>query len=179
MTPKVRSRWLSNSWFLTTSAIASRLRLDDDPDPVAVGLVAEVADPSIEPSLTSSAMRSTSRDLFCWKGSSGSRSDPPPRRPRTRRGRERDRGRSLYALWTAFRPTMFAPVGKSGPLTCSIRSSTVQSGSLISATVASITSPRLCGGMFVDIPTAIPEEPLTSRLGNAAGNTSGSSSRSS
>jgi hypothetical protein len=32
----------------------------------------------------------------------------------------------------------------------------------------------LCGGMFVAIPTAIPEVPLTSRLGNRAGRTSGS-----
>ena len=37
------------------------------------------------------------------------------------------------------------------------------------------TSPRLWGGMFVAIPTAIPEAPLTSRLGNCAGRTTGSS----
>ena len=39
---------------------------------------------------------------------------------------------------------------------------------------APITSPRLCGGMFVAIPTAIPDEPLTSRFGNRDGSTSGS-----
>ncbi len=39
------------------------------------------------------------------------------------------------------------------------------------------TSPRLCGGMFVAIPTAIPAEPLTSRFGNRAGSTVGSLAR--
>jgi hypothetical protein len=32
----------------------------------------------------------------------------------------------------------------------------VDVGSSISATIASITSPRLCGGMFVAMPTAMP-----------------------
>ena len=36
------------------------------------------------------------------------------------------------------------------------------------------TSRRLCGGMLVAIPTAIPEEPLTSRFGKRAGRISGS-----
>ena len=39
---------------------------------------------------------------------------------------------------------------------------------------ASITSPRLCGGMLVAMPTAMPPEPLTSRFGNLAGSTTGS-----
>ena len=39
------------------------------------------------------------------------------------------------------------------------------------------TSPRLCGGMFVAMPTAMPAEPLTSRFGKRAGSTSGSFSR--
>ena len=30
-----------------------------------------------------------------------------------------------------------------------------------------MTSPRLCGGMLVAMPTAMPAEPLTSRFGNA------------
>ena len=42
------------------------------------------------------------------------------------------------------------------------------------ATVASITSRRLCGGMLVAMPTAMPEEPLTSRFGKRAGRTIGS-----
>ena len=39
---------------------------------------------------------------------------------------------------------------------------------------AADTSRRLCGGMLVAIPTAIPEAPLTSRFGNRAGRISGS-----
>ena len=35
------------------------------------------------------------------------------------------------------------------------------------------TSLRLCGGIFVAIPTAIPEEPFTSKFGIFVGKTSG------
>ncbi len=42
---------------------------------------------------------------------------------------------------------------------------------------ASITSPRLWGGMLVAMPTAMPPEPLTSRLGNLDGSTDGSLQR--
>ena len=69
---------------------------------------------------------------------------------------------------------MIAPVGKSGPFTCFIRSSTLASGLSISVTIAPITSVRLCGGMFVAMPTAIPALPLTRRFGKRAGSTSGS-----
>src|SRR5713101_4660024 len=41
------------------------------------------------------------------------------------------------------------------------------------ATTPPITSLRLCGGMFVAIPTAIPADPLTSRFGNRDGRTLG------
>jgi len=40
--------------------------------------------------------------------------------------------------------------------------------------VASITSPRLCGGIFVAYPADIPVVPFTKRFGNFAGNTVGS-----
>ncbi len=73
------------------------------------------------------------------------------------------------------RPRMLAPVGKSGPLTNCIRSSGVDSGWSIRCTVASMTSPRLCGGMFVAMPTAMPWLPFTSRFGKRAGRTRGSS----
>ena len=53
------------------------------------------------------------------------------------------------------------------------------SGLSISAMIAAMTSRRLCGGMFVAMPTAMPDEPLTSRFGNAAGRTFGSCRRSS
>ena len=50
------------------------------------------------------------------------------------------------------------------------------SGSSMKAIVAAIVSLRLCGGMFVAMPTAMPLEPLTSRFGKRAGRTSGSCS---
>ena len=78
-----------------------------------------------------------------------------------------------YASRMPPRPTMNAPVGKSGPLMCFISPSTSSSGSSISATTASIVSPRWCGGMFVAMPTAIPVEPLTSRFGKRDGSTDG------
>ena len=76
------------------------------------------------------------------------------------------------------------PVGKSGPLTISSISSSVVSLSsfiLLSIifTTAPITSLKLCGGILVAIPTAIPDVPLTSRLGYLDGRTVGSFSVSS
>ena len=65
-------------------------------------------------------------------------------------------------------------VGKSGPGRMGINSSTVISGWLMTLMVASITSRRLWGGTLVAIPTAIPEEPLISRLGTLAGRMEGS-----
>ena len=44
----------------------------------------------------------------------------------------------------------------------------------MTAFAASMTSKRLWGGMLVAIPTAIPEEPFTKRLGTLAGSTEGS-----
>ncbi len=70
-------------------------------------------------------------------------------------------------------------VGKSGPGMIFISWSTSTSGSSIRRTSPSITSPRLCGGMLVAMPTAMPEAPLISRLGTRAGSTCGSSSESS
>ncbi len=68
------------------------------------------------------------------------------------------------------------PVGRSGPGTNSISLSSVAVGCVISQRAAATTSPRLCGIMLVAMPTAMPEVPLTSRLGNAAGSTVGSCS---
>ena len=67
-------------------------------------------------------------------------------------------------------------VGKSGPGICSIRSFISIEGLSITARLALITSVRLCGGMFVAIPTAIPDEPLISKFGNLVGITDGSDS---
>ena len=60
---------------------------------------------------------------------------------------------------------MMPPVGKSGPGTIFISSSSEVSGLAISASVASMISPGLCGGMLVAMPTAMPLAPLISRLG--------------
>ncbi len=65
-------------------------------------------------------------------------------------------------------------MGKSGPGSTVMSSSVVASGLSMSIVVASMTSPSECGGMLVAIPTAIPAEPLTSRLGYRAGRTLGS-----
>ncbi len=62
-------------------------------------------------------------------------------------------------------------VGKSGPGIARISLSSDVSGSSIIRISASQTSPRLCGGMLVAMPTAMPEAPLMSRFGNFAGST--------
>ena len=76
-------------------------------------------------------------------------------------------------------PMMSAPVGKSGPGMKRMSSSTVDSGLSMKWQVASTASPRLCGGMFVAMPTAMPFEPFTRRFGKRAGSTWGSASDSS
>ena len=52
-------------------------------------------------------------------------------------------------------------------------------GSSTSITSASTISDRLCGGMLVAMPTAIPVDPLTRRFGTRVGRTTGSRSDSS
>lgn len=69
---------------------------------------------------------------------------------------------------------MIPPVAKSGPGMSASRSSSCISGSFRYATVASMTSPRLCVGIFVAIPTAIPVEPLTRIFGTWKGRKVGS-----
>ena len=71
-------------------------------------------------------------------------------------------------------PEIIPPVGKSGPLTILCNCFDVLSGSSTSSNVASMISPKLWGGMFVAIPTAIPLAPLTKILGNREGKTFGS-----
>jgi hypothetical protein len=73
-------------------------------------------------------------------------------------------------------PWMMPPVGKSGPFTTSSSSASVTSGSSMISIMPSIISRRLWGGMLVAMPTAMPVDPLTSRLGRRAGSTMGSSS---
>ena len=73
-----------------------------------------------------------------------------------------------------FLPNMVAPVGKSGPLMYCISSSVVIFGFSICAITPSTISDILCGGMFVAMPTAMPDVPLTRRFGTFEGKTIGS-----
>ena len=70
-------------------------------------------------------------------------------------------------------------VGKSGPGTICISWPSVISGFSMSAMQAEMISVRLCGGIFVAMPTAMPDEPLINRFGMRAGSTAGSLSDSS
>ena len=80
----------------------------------------------------------------------------------------------VYALTIPLRPNKNDPVGKSGPLILDISSAIVISELSANAITPSITSPKLCGGILVAIPTAIPLLPLTNKFGILAGNTFGS-----
>ena len=135
--------------------------------------------PSIRFSRTSSAMRATMDALFTWNGIAvmmiASRSlrmvsivatprmttEPLP---------------VISASRAPVRPMISPPVGKSGAGTMSRNSSRGISGRSIRARQASTISPRLCGGMLVAMPTAMPPAPLTSRLGMRDGRTEGSRS---
>ena len=66
------------------------------------------------------------------------------------------------------------PVGRSGPFTFLQSASIEVSGFSSRSRQASIASRRLCGGIDVAMPTAMPSLPFTSRLGNWAGTTTGS-----
>ena len=85
----------------------------------------------------------------------------------------------LYACLIPAVPIMVAPVGKSGPGRYAISSSMDMSLLSMRATYASMTSPRLWGGTFVAMPTAMPLLPFTSRLGKRLGSTVGCTSVSS
>ena len=86
-----------------------------------------------------------------------------------------------YACSMPWWPTISAPIGKSGPLirssSASSSSSRVASGWSSAHCTPSATSRRLCGGMLVAMPTAMPAEPLTSRFGKRAGRIAGSCER--
>ncbi len=53
-------------------------------------------------------------------------------------------------------------------------SSAVASGLSMVYKMASSNSPKLCGGIFVAIPTAIPSLPLSNKVGTRVGRTEGS-----
>ena len=72
------------------------------------------------------------------------------------------------------------PVGRSGPWMWRSSSSTEGRAAPVERPAiqarAESSSPALCGGMLVAMPTAMPDAPLASRFGNAAGSTTGSES---
>jgi hypothetical protein len=72
---------------------------------------------------------------------------------------------------------MISPaVGKSGPGTWRISASRPAFGCFSRWMQARATSRRLCGGMSVAMPTAMPVAPLSSTFGRRAGSSFGSSS---
>ena len=81
---------------------------------------------------------------------------------------------SLYASKIPLRPIIEPPVGKSGPGKTFMISANEVSELSINKFNASEISDKLCGAMFVAIPTAIPEEPFTKRPGKSPGRTEGS-----
>ena len=75
-----------------------------------------------------------------------------------------------YASLMPAVPKILPPVGKSGPFTIAINSSIFVERSFSTSlsiifTTALITSRRLCGGIFVAMPTAMPVVPFTNRFG--------------
>jgi len=72
------------------------------------------------------------------------------------------------------REMIWPPPGKSGPGSTASTSSSVALGWRISSFAASATSVRLCGGISVAMPTAMPEAPLSSTKGRRAGSSCGS-----
>ncbi len=74
------------------------------------------------------------------------------------------------------RPRMMPPVGKSGPGMTSTSRASSAFGSSRSTIAAAHASARLCGAIFVAMPTAMPSEPFTRRFGNFKGRTVGSCS---
>ena len=80
----------------------------------------------------------------------------------------------VYASFIPSFPNIIAPVGKSGPFIIDIKSSFVTLSSSITFIAPFITSVKLWGGIFVAIPTAIPDEPFIKSAGTFAGNTVGS-----
>ena len=133
--------------------------------------------PSILPSRTSSAIFSIIEALLTMYGISeiAMRCRPPRASSTSARARTVTSPRPVrYASRMPDSPQISAPVGKSGPGSFSISSSSVARGLRASSVSASMVSPMLCGGMFVAMPTAMPDEPFTSRFGNRVGRTIGS-----
>ena len=127
--------------------------------------------PSIFFSVASSPMRFSTASPLTWYGSSSTMIAclPPLLDLLDVRARADDHAAAAGAIALAHalqRRRRCRAWESPAPAGCSIRSSTDDSGLSISATQALIVSVRLCGGMLVAMPTAMPDEPLTSRFGN-------------
>ena len=171
--------------FMTTRGCASRLSTNTRRCPVRAEVSSRMsAMPLSLPALTSSAILIARLSGLHMYGSSVTTSSVRPRlsSSMSMTARMTTEPRPVrYASSMPLRPTMRPPVGKSGPLTramqASSRSGCDASGFSSDHCTADATSRRLCVGMFVAMPTAMPVEPLTSRFGNRAGRTTGSCSR--
>ena len=80
----------------------------------------------------------------------------------------------VYASFIPSLPKINPSVGKSGPLIICINCSSVTLSSSMIFIIPFITSVKLCGGIFVAIPTAIPDDPFINNVGIFVGNTVGS-----
>ena len=165
-----------NRLFRTTFALASRLSSMTSRGSWFAEALRIPLMPSRSPALTSSVIFCSMTSTEVWYGSSVTTMVSPVR-PSSISATARilmEPRPVRYASRIPWRPRISAPVGKSGPFTNSISSSGVASGWCRTWMAASITSPMLCGGTLVAMPTAMPCDPLTSRFGKRAGSTTGS-----
>ena len=139
--------------------------------------------PVRRPSRTRSPIFSARLSRFTWNGSSvATRQVRPWISSTSTTARMTIEPRPVrYASLMPRLPTIRPLVGKSGPLIRAISASRSSSSdaSKLSRYQAtpSATSRRLCGGILVAMPTAMPSDPLMSRLGNRLGSTTGSDER--
>mmetsp|Transcript_14797 Transcript_14797/g.61637 ORF Transcript_14797/g.61637 Transcript_14797/m.61637 type:complete len:386 (-) Transcript_14797:373-1530(-) len=170
------------SWCSTRCGSALRLTSTTSRMP-SLSLSSRTPDtPSSFLSSASSAMRSASDALLVPYGSSVMTIEWRPRSPFSKAATPRTVKRPLPVRYMARSPpssTIWPPVGKSGAGRRAMSASTPTSASSMSASSAAATSRRLCGGMLVAMPTAMPWLPLMSRFGSLAGSTAGSSVESS
>ena len=167
--PKVSWSWVClYSWFNTTSGTASLLVSITTLIPSLSDSSLSSAIPSIFLSLASSAIFSIRFALLTWYGSSVIIKESLPLFEGSTCALPCIITFPLpvsYASWIPLIPSAFPAVGKSGPLICFIKSFVSHSGLSISSTRPPTNSERLCGGIFVAIPTAIPSDPFTSKFG--------------
>ena len=166
------------SWFSTMFALASRRSSTTSRFVTPADSLRTSRIPSSLRSLTSSAIFWPMTSTEVWYGTSVTTMRVSPRRPSSISATARILMEPRPCVYTSLIPCfprITAPVGKSGPFTIFMRSAGRASGCSSTWIAASTTSRRLCGGMFVAMPTAIPPPPFTSRFGNRAGSTTGSS----